>query len=576
MGKKQVAELMLQLTNESAPQSHRSQQLLDILHGLHNGEENYQPYVDEVFRRLQNSGCDEQAAKRAKILKEILEQVQLAPLRPATFIQMSNIGGAESAHALVTMENGELAYVVAHDQEAARQLKLGDRVMLDAQSKILVHPALNGLYCGGEARLERRIDDRHVEVMTHQDEKVVLLCGPELMADIDSGKVNPGASIVLGAGGRLGVLALPPAGHTHFRFLDRGAVPDVVVERDIGSPSPAINRIALQVREEMLRPELRRRFRLRRCSTWLFAGVSGSGKTLTSQAIHRIIYEIMAEVTGTPINDLPHRVFRWRMSQVLSMWLGESDKNTDRIFDEIETIATQTYTNKDGKQFTLPVLVIMEEAEGIGRSRGGDNEAVYDRILTTLLQRLDPNRHSLANNLIVFIATTNEPHLVDPAFLRRIGGSIEMFGRLDQKGFTEVLLKHIDGLPAQNGGGHSQKKLWSQIVSDLNDWLFLPGSDKGVVELTYQNHINPVVKYHRDFLTGALIDRAVQQAATEAWEASLGGDPESGINREGLLRALVRQVQSVADQLQPHNAGRYLDLPEGVRVTGIKRITHHS
>ena len=117
----------------------------------------------------------------------------------------------------------------------------------------------------------------------------------------------------------------------------------------------------------------------------LLCGVSGSGKTLAVQAIHHLMYEIMSEVTGVALDQLPFRVFRFRQSQLLSKWLGDSDKNVDRLFDEIEQLADQPFRAPDGRQVRLPVLVVIEEADGMGRARGQD--AIYDRILTTALQR---------------------------------------------------------------------------------------------------------------------------------------------------------------------------------------------
>ena len=133
----------------------------------------------------------------------------------------------------------------------------------------------------------------------------------------------------------------------------------------------------------------------------------------------------MSEVTGAPIDALPPRVLRLRPAQVLSKWLGESDRNLDRFFDEAEGLAAEPFV-RDGRSFRLPVLAILEEIDGLARSRGED--AVYDRILTTALQRLDPTRPELRDKLILFLATTNVPHQVDAAFLRRIGGQVERFG----------------------------------------------------------------------------------------------------------------------------------------------------
>lgn len=568
-------KLILQkIGDDSVPLAHRAAVLIDLLAEAQGGDNQSQALTHELFNRIENSMCDEVAKTRSKELKEILAQIELAPLRPATFLQMSAVGGEGTVpHALITLDNGELAYVVAHDQAETCKFQLGQRVMLDCHSKVLVRPAGEVLLSGVEARLERKIDDRHIEVTTHQDEKVVVLTGPDIIKQIDAGNLTAGASVILGSHGRLAIHATPPVNEEmrQFRFLDRGAIPDIDVERDIGAPPRVIAEVARHIREEMTRPELRRRFRLRPCITRLLCGVSGSGKTLAVQAIYRLMYQIMSEITGIPMEKLPHRVFRFRPSQVLSMWLGESDKNADKLFDEVEQSAAQTYHTADGKDILLPVLVIMEEADGMGQARGG--EAIYDRILTTILQRLDPNRHGLANRLVVFLSTTNEPHMVDAAFLRRIGGSIEVFGRLSEEGFTDVLKKHIDGLPASHDG-HSQKKAWQAIISDINQWLFLPGGDSGVVELTYEGYPRPVVKYSRDFLTGALVDRAVQQAATMAWEVSLASKEETGVTRDQLMGAINAQVQGVVGQLDVRNVTRYLDIPEGVRVGNVRRLSN--
>jgi ATP-dependent 26S proteasome regulatory subunit len=580
---KQVNNLLTQLGDPSVPLSQRAIQMIDIMAPLKTGEETesgnaelFKEAASEIFNRLQNQASGEIGKKREAFLKEIIGQLECSPLKPATFIQMSAISDGPARHALVTMDNGELAYIPAHDQDEARKLRMGDRIMVDAKMKIMVHPCLDELHMGTEARLERKVDDNHLEVITHQDERSVVMAGQELMGKIDKGEITPGAHIVLGGGGRLAVYALPQEDKAHFRFLDRGPVPDVIEHRDIGSPPRVIGQVARHVREEMTRPELRRRFKLRPCITRLLAGVSGSGKTLARLAIHRKVYEVMSEITGTPINELPPRVFIFKTSQMLSMWLGESDKNIDRLFDEVEKMADTKYANDKGKEFVLPVMVVMEEADGMGRSRGASQDAIYDRILTTLLQRLDPNRCSLANKLVVVISTTNEPQMVDPAFLRRIGGSVETFGRLDEKGFSDILTKHLDGIPlvARNSSKPvktTQGKIKDELVKEVADWLFDNG-DGGVVALTYQGQVEPEVKYLRDFLTGALIDRTVQAAATEAWESAAGGNEGTGVDSHMIADHLKEQVLSVAHQLVPQNVGSYLDIPENVRVTGVKRI----
>ena len=149
----------------------------------------------------------------------------------------------------------------------------------------------------------------------------------------------------------------------------------------------------------------------------------------------------MSEVTGIEADKLPPRVLHLRSSQVLSMWLGESDKQIDRFFDEVEQLAAEDFTGPDGKKYNLPVMVIAEEIDCLARSRGGDSDAVHDRIQTTLLQRLDTTTRSLKDKLIVFVFTSNVPHLIDPAFLRRAGGTIERFYRLEKEGFMQAFAR---------------------------------------------------------------------------------------------------------------------------------------
>jgi hypothetical protein len=200
-------------------------------------------------------------------------------------------------------------------------------------------------------------------------------------------------------------------------------------------------------------------------------------------------------------------------------------------------------------------------------------EQIYDRIQGTLLERLDANSRRFGSRLIVVLCTTNVPHLLDPAFLRRIGGTIEHFGRLSRKSFIAVLQKHLAGLPIDGSDGTSQAQRERNLIRDAVHWFFgSAGHDPGQVELTYMGSSQPVVFHRRAFLTAGLVDRAVQQAAQAACHAETSGGGSAGITRAGLLAAFDRQVRAIVDQLTIHNAGNHLTLPDGVRVAQLRRI----
>jgi SpoVK/Ycf46/Vps4 family AAA+-type ATPase len=366
--------------------------------------------------------------------------------------------------------------------------------------------------------------------------------------------------------------ALPPLDRlAHMRFLSREPVPDVTVERDIGAPPAFIGELASHVERELTNPALGQRYGLRRARMHLVTGVPGSGKTLSIQALWRRTYEIMADFAGVSIEDLPQRVLQLRSSEVLSKWVGESDRNIARFFDEVEQVAGETFETPDGRVVELPVLVICEEIDALARQRGSD--AIHDRIQATLLTSLDPARGLFRDRLVLVVCTTNAPGLVDAAFRRRAGGTVSNFGRADRSTFRAVLQKHLNGRPFRGQNGASDDAWRRRVVTDLTAWLFAPnGNDAGQVEITFVGQPNPVVKHRRDFLTGGLVDRAVQEATRAACDEEWRGAEEPGLSTERLMCALDAQVRDIVDQLTPGNCEQYLTLPDAVRVGTVRRI----
>jgi SpoVK/Ycf46/Vps4 family AAA+-type ATPase len=118
----------------------------------------------------------------------------------------------------------------------------------------------------------------------------------------------------------------------------------------------------------------------------LFSGVSGTGKTLAA--------EVMA-------NELHLDLYRIDLSQVVSKYIGETEKNLRRVFDAAE----------DGG-----AVLLFDEADALfgKRSEVKDSHDRYANIeVSYLLQRMEAYR-GLA------ILTTNMKEALDLAFLRRI------------------------------------------------------------------------------------------------------------------------------------------------------------
>jgi len=82
----------------------------------------------------------------------------------------------------------------------------------------------------------------------------------------------------------------------------------------------------------------------------------------------------------------------------------------------------------------------------------------------------------------------------------------------------------------------------------------------------------PAIRYRRDFLTGGLVDRVVQEASGEACTAEENGCRNPGMTLAGLTDAFDNQIRSIVDLLDINNAGYYVDLPDDARATSVRRL----
>lgn len=497
------------------------------------------------------------------VLKELQQWRKLADamkggiLKSCRFIRLMD-GSASQA---LVMDNTEVyAVCVFMEPDVAKRAKRGDLVLV--KDMIIVELCPIPTSTGENMLLERFIGEDKLEVSSGE-RKQICWSSEALALDIKEGKVKPGRQLIVKSA--IAFEAIPePEGLNRFRYLVQEPAPDVSVERDIGSPPSCIDEIVRFMELEMNNPGLCRRYNRRPLLMKLLCGTPGSGKTLAKQAIHKKLYEVIEASTKMDEKTAGFRVFRLRSSEILSMWVGESEKNWDRFFDEIVHVASVPVNGR-----ILPTMVEMEEIDALARQRGTNGHDPVERILTTALQRLDPINTELSRGIIVVIGTTNEPDLVDRAFLRRIGGTMDRFGMLTQDSFPKVLEKHINKVPVASNNGTKQSELRKEMVEDLKNAFFI-AVNPPVVELSTSGG-DDIPKYRRDFLTGACVDRTVQQAASFALNQEAAGNGD-GISLKMMVAAFKHQTDAIVDQLTVGNAHKYVDLPEGEKVTRVKKL----
>lgn len=557
--KRTVEEL---LTDPTVPMKMRKEMIRQVCAGKTEDEDKVLAIVLEAAT-LASAG--QQYLRKTKQLQETLDELAQGPMRCATFDRFVE-SDSYGRRAELILPDGGSAFCAVPDSQLAEAVRCGDTVWLDAQGTAVLYHRPEPAKLGEQGRLERVLSHGDVEVSVNEMGHYVCRATAQLLEQIADGEAEPGCTLVVCPRRLIAWRALPPADLPEHRgFLARG-IPDVIVERDVGAPPEFIELFSTHVRRELTQPELGRSYGLRRSRTLLATGVAGSGKTLSIQAFWRRMYEVMAEVTGAALEDLPPRVLRLGSAEVLSKWLGESDKNIGRFWDQVETLADEVFEAPDGRLWELPVLVICEEIDALARQRGSDS--IHDRIQSTLLTRLDPDQPLLREKLVIVVCTTNIPAALDVAFVRRSGGTVASFGRVDRFSFRAILEKQLGSRPFL--GGDATRR---EALADITSWLFSPNSsDPGQAELSYVGKPNPALMYRRDFVTAGLVDRAVQQAMTEACDAQWRGAEDPGVTSEKLMTAIDQQVLAIVDQLTPENCSQYLTLPDTVRVGTVRRI----
>ena len=130
----------------------------------------------------------------------------------------------------------------------------------------------------------------------------------------------------------------------------------------------------------------------------IFYGAPGTGKTMTAHSLAK---------------SLKRQVLSFDCSNILSMYVGESEKNVRKIFD--------TYYELTLKTKTEPVL-LLNEADQFLSSRssgpGGGAEQMHNQMQNIFLEQIERFKG-------ILIATTNLLENIDKAFSRRFNYKIE-------------------------------------------------------------------------------------------------------------------------------------------------------
>jgi len=171
---------------------------------------------------------------------------------------------------------------------------------------------------------------------------------------------------------------------------------------DVAGLEEAKQEIRLRLIYPLEYPEKAARYGIQRGGGVLLYGPPGTGKTLLARAV---------------AGEIQAAFFTAKPSELMSKWVGESEQNVARLFDEARQCER--------------AVIFLDEVEAMIPARRSSGSTVMQRVVPQILAELQ-GIHGKSGNLL-FLGATNEPWAIDPAALRP--------GRFDAKVFV--------GLPEQ-------------------------------------------------------------------------------------------------------------------------------
>ncbi len=205
--------------------------------------------------------------------------------------------------------------------------------------------------------------------------------------------------------------------------VEPSAMREVMVEiprvnwDDVGGLDEAKQEIKEAVEWPLKSPEKFDKMGIKPPKGILLYGPPGTGKTLLAKAV---------------ANESSANFISVRGPELLSKWVGESEKAVREIFKKARQVA--------------PSIIFLDELDAIAPIRGTEfGSKASERVINQLLTELD-GIEVLKN--VVVIAATNRPEIIDPALLRSGRFDRLVFvGAPSKAGRIEILKIHLKNVP---------------------------------------------------------------------------------------------------------------------------------
>jgi len=200
--------------------------------------------------------------------------------------------------------------------------------------------------------------------------------------------------------------------------------------------------------QAIAKPNTFKKYGIRPPKGIILYGPPGMGKTLLARCfaseVGKYIDNPDTSIVFTQLN----------LEQYVSMWLGQTSKNLDKMLGIYKKIVNANRR----KGVDLKIVLYLDEMEAIGAKRDGTHEA-YQKMLGVLLKYMDGLD---ANDGIYWIGSTNRVNTLDEALTRpgRFDKLISV-DRYDEGGVKEIYQIHMM---------KATEKSEFDALFDIKDW----------------------------------------------------------------------------------------------------------
>ena len=478
------------------------------------------------------------AADRQEALKELIDKVTAPPLHPAVLIDFALLPGGMSA----VVAQGDARRVVAISPEVNPEgLSPGIEVLLGPERNVIVAICPHRVLSTGEtATFERLTSDRRMIVRSREEEVVV-----DIAHELRGASLQAGDSVRWSRG--LGLA---------FEKVDRAADRQVFLEDTppetfaaIGGLDAEIAKLTRSIRLQRDHGATVARYGLRPKRSVLLSGPPGTGKTLLARALANWL------AATSPSGRA--RFCPIKPGALSSVWFGQSESNIRSLF-----AAARAEGQRDPD---TPVVIWLDEVDGIGARRGGSVGRVDDRVLLALMAELD-GFESRGNVLVV--AATNRKGDLDPGLLRpgRLGDLVLDIRRPTALAAGAILTRHFaESVPVEAG------RCRADLIELAVSRIYAPNGIGAIAELLFRDGKKRAV-VAGDLASGAVLAQVAQDAIERAaFREAEGG--VGGVRATDLLEAVDDAFQTAAGALSPGNCRNHLDdLPQDVDVVKVEPV----